>query len=127
MDLNNIHNYLIKLKLSDYINSRVIEVENDDGEKEKGIFIPLDINNLFVTVRNTVISWVFATQKMYDPIDNMSHYLKMKVDKSHKDKLKQLGYDPPYLGGMKETRIMTDYQIQKAKQKAKMVEISDYE
>ena len=127
MQLSQVHNYLIKLKLSDYINSRVIEVENDDGEIERGIFIPLEINNLFVTVRNTVISWIFATKKLYEPIDNMSHYLKMKVDKNHKDKLKNLGYDPPYLGGMKETRIYTDYQIKKISKTSKQVLIEDYE
>ena len=32
-------NYMAKFKLSNYINSRVVEIENDDGVKEKGIFI----------------------------------------------------------------------------------------
>lgn len=122
-----IHNYLIKLKLSSFINSRVIELENDDGVKEKGIFIPLEINNLFVSTRNTVISWIFATEKMRESIDGLSHYLKMKTSHEHLDKLKNLGYEPPYLGGMKQTNITTNYQIQKKHSQPKRVSIEKYE
>ena len=120
-------NYLMKIKLSSYINSRVVEMENDDGVMEKGLFIPLEINNLFLSTRNTVISWVFATEKQRQAIDGLSHYLKMKVDKAHLDKLKSLGYEPPYLGGMKRTYIATNYQRKKNQEKTKKVSIEYYE
>lgn len=103
------NNYLAKLKLSNYINSRVIEVENDDGVTEKGIFIPIEMNALFLTPRNQVISWVFVNEKLHDTGDGYSHYLRLKSDKRHVEYLKSLGYDVPYLGNMKTSTFETKY------------------
>ena len=127
MDRKNIDNFLVKLKLSDFIDSRVIEVENDDGVKEKGIFIPVEINDLFITKRNTVIAWMFATRKFYEPIDGLTHYLKLKTSREHLQKLRDLGYEPPYLGGMKPSYIITDYQARKISREPKKVKIGEYE
>ena len=129
MAYNKIENFLAKIKLSSYINSRVIEVENDDGIKEKGIFIPIEINELFLTPRNNVISWVYMTQKLYEPIDGLTHYAKMKVSRNHLDKLGVMGYKPPYLGGMKPIKIFTSYQENKKweSRTPKKVSIEDYE
>lgn len=129
MAYNKIDNFLAKIKLSAYINSRVIEVENDDGVKEKGIFIPIEINELFLTPRNNVISWVYMTQKMYEPIDGLTHYAKMKVSMEHLDKLSVMGYKPPYLGGMKPIKFFTSYQGNKTRELKipKKVSIENYE
>ena len=127
MILEGVDNFLVKLKLSSFLNSRVIDVEDDDGVREKGIFIPIEINNLFLSTRNTVIAWMFATKKFSCPIDDMTHYLKLKVSKTHVDKLKRLGFEPPYLGGMRKTNIYTGYQMKYKKKEPKRVKIQDYE
>lgn len=103
------NSYVAKIKLSNYINSRLIELENDDGVMEKGIFIPIELNELFVSPRNQVISWMFVNEKLHDTGDGYSHYLKMKSSKKHVDYINSLGYETPYMGNMKSNVFTTQY------------------
>ena len=105
------NNYVAKLKLSNFLGSKVIDYENDEtGEFEKGIFIPLDLNGLFLTPRNQVIAWAFVNEKLHDTGDGFSHYLKLKTDKHHIKLLNELGYEAPYLGSMKTSTFFTQSQ-----------------
>lgn len=119
------NNYLAKIKLSNYINSRVIEVENDDGEREKGIFIPIDINGLFLTPRNQVISWMFVNEKLNETGDGFSHYLKMKTNSKHLDYINALGYTTPYIGVMRSCSFSTKYHDTYSKMKSSKVKNID--
>lgn len=83
---------MAKFKLSNYINSRVIDIENDDGVMEKGIFIPIEINGLTLTPRNQVISHLFVNEKLHDTGDGYSHYIKMKTNHKHVEELDRMGY-----------------------------------
>ena len=122
------NNYLAKVKLSNYINSRVIDVVNDDGEMEKGIFIPIDINGLFHTPRNQVISWLFINEKLSETGDGFSHYIKMKTDSKHLEKLNALGYTTPYIGVMRSCTFFTKYHDTYSKmQSTKVKNIEDDE
>jgi hypothetical protein len=102
-------NYLAKFKLSNYINSRVVEIENDDGVMEKGIFIPIEINGLTLTPRNQVISWMFVNEKLHETCDGYSHYIKMKTNHKHVEELDRMGYSVPYVGSMKSSEYVTQY------------------
>ena len=102
-------NYLAKFKLSNYINSRVVEIENDDDVMEKGIFIPIEINGLTLTPRNQVISHLFVNEKLHDTGDGYSHYIKMKTNRKHVEELDRMGYSVPYVGGMKSSEYVTQY------------------
>ena len=115
------NNYLAKVKLSNYINSRVIEVENDDGEREKGIFIPIDINGLFLTPRNQVISWLFVNERLHDTGDGFSHYMKLKSDAKHVEYINALGYTTPYIGVMRSSTFQTKYHDTYSKMQSKKV------
>ena len=122
------NNYLAKVKLSNYINSRVIDIENDDGEKEKGIFIPIDINGLFLTPRNQVISWLFVNERLSETGDGFSHYIKMKTDNKHLEKMNALGYTTPYIGVMRSCTFYTKYHNAYSKlQSTKVKNIEDDE
>lgn len=103
------NNYLAKVKLSNYINSRVIDIENDDGVMEKGIFIPIEINGLTLTPRNQVISWMFVNEKLHDTGDGYSHYIKIKTNHKHVEELDRMGYSVPYVGSMKSSEYITQY------------------
>lgn len=102
-------NYLAKFKLSNYINSRVVEIENDDNVMEKGIFIPIEINGLTLTPRNQVISWMFVNEKLHETGDGYSHYMKMKTNHKHVEELDRMGYSVPYVGSMKTSEYVTQY------------------
>lgn len=122
------NNYLAKFKLSNYINSRVMEITNDDGELEKGIFIPIEINGLFLTPRNQVISWIFVNERLHDTGDGYSHYMKMKTDKKHVEYLDNMGYSTPYVGVMRSCSFSTKYhETYATMQSNKVKNISDDE
>jgi len=105
------NNYVAKIKLSNFLGSKVVDLENDEtGELEKGIFIPIELNSLFLTPRNQVIAWAFVNEKLHDTGDGFSHYLKMKTDKHHVELLDKLGYKAPYLGSMKTSTFYTQNQ-----------------
>lgn len=99
--------------LSAYIDAKVIEVENDEGIMEEGVFIPIAKNAITVDAKTKFISsWCYMTERH---LRNWSHYLKLKVDKTAKSELDKLGIKPPYLGWAKVNRKMLPYHQQNDK------------
>lgn len=96
-------NFLCRLRLSSFLDARIIEVENDATRmQEKGLFIPIDINELYVTKTNMVYANALVYKRNYIG-DGNSHHIKPKYSKKHRDYLETLGYDVPYIATMKPT------------------------
>lgn len=108
--MKKITNYFLKLKLTNYINARIVEIENDDGIMEKGVFIPIDINGLYVTKDKSVYSTAFATQKTVMGTHISTHYIRHKMTKEQVEKLKEYGYTPPYIGNLRRDYNVYDFQ-----------------
>lgn len=107
----NATNYIARLKLSNFIGAKIIELDNDETmNKEKGIFIPIELNGLFVSPRNQVFAWFFVNEKLHDTGDGYSHYMKLKTNKKHVEKLDKLGFATPYIGAMKTSTYFTSSQ-----------------
>lgn len=99
--MSNAVNYIMRFNLTGLIGSRVIESENSDGVIEKGVFIPIEPNDLYVDpLSKHVLCEAFVNSRAYNIDNNKSHYIKMKPSKEHAEKLKSLGYKLPYLGSM---------------------------
>jgi len=96
-------NYMMNLKITNFLGSKIISVENADGVEEKGVFIPLDMNDLKVTDKGHVYVNAFVTEKMTNTRDDNSHYIKQKVSKAHVNYIKDLGYETPYLGSLRQS------------------------
>lgn len=94
-------NYTIQLKLSNYLGSRIMPIENEDGFIEDCLVIPLKINDLSVSKSKNVYGKAFMTRSMNGNIKGWSHYLRMKVGREAYDKMLSLGYSVPYLGNAK--------------------------
>lgn len=94
-------NYTLQLKLSNYIGSRIMSIENEDGLIEDCLVIPLKRNDLSVSKSKNVYAKAFMTRSMNGNIKGWSHYLRMKVGREAYDKMKALGFDVPYLGNAK--------------------------
>lgn len=103
-------NYEMRVKLSNFIDSRIIEQEDDNGVREKGIFIPIDKNALYVNDHNCVFFSAFVTEKIANTGDSASHYLKQKTNKQHVAMLDSLGYKTPNLGSMWEKNYRPRFQ-----------------
>lgn len=119
------NNYLLRFSLTSFIGSRVMEVENDEGFMEKGIFIPFEINGLHTTNRGNVSAYCFVTERMTASIDGSSHYLKMKLSKAVLDRINELGYDTPFMGCMKPSHFTPTYQLDYLKS-AQRVSATEY-
>lgn len=118
-------NYILRLTLTNFVCSRVIDIENEDGVSERGVFIPLDINGLHVTDRGNVSSHFFVTERMRTAIDGGTHYVKMKINKDALNRMNELGYENPYVGDMRPTSIKPSYQSEFSKTGGR-VKSSDY-
>lgn len=103
-------NYEMRVKLSNFIDARIVEQEDDNGVMEKGIFIPIEKNALYVNDHKCVYFSAFVTEKISNTGDNASHYIKQKTNKEHIATLNSLGYKAPNLGSMWEKNYRPKFQ-----------------
>lgn len=111
-------NYNLTFNLTKFLGSRVVDMENQDGFMERGVFIPLDMNGLHVTKRGNVNAYAFVSERMGISVDGSSHYLRLKVPQEALKEINKLGYELPYIGCMKPFNHTTKYQYDKMKERA---------
>lgn len=104
------NNYCMTINLTAFIGSKVIEVEDENGIPEKGVFIPIDKNELYQS-HGRVFFGAFVTEKTYNTGDNKSHFVKQRVTGDHIKKLASLGYKCPYLGSLYPTSFTPNFQL----------------
>ena len=94
-------NFKIKLNLNKFIDSRVVEIDGIDGDKERGLFIPFDKNGLSQFKNGGVYITAFANistiakQNWYG-----THYILLDPSSKQKEKMEDLGYKVPIIGSM---------------------------
>lgn len=103
-------NYEASLKLTNFIDAAVKELEDNDGNREMCLVIPLEKNGLNVSCNGHVYCNMFVNEKTYETGDNNSYYFKQKTDRNHLAKMDSLGYKTPYLGVMHRTFYKTNSQ-----------------
>lgn len=88
-------NYEMRMKLTKFIGSRIIESEDENGVVERGVFIPIDKNCLFETENNDVMVAAFVNENvnsLQSGKNNVSHIIRQKTNPKHAQKLRDLGY-----------------------------------
>lgn len=116
-------NYVLKLSLTKFLGARVCDVENENGEMEQCVCIPLDRNNLKKNPNGHVSVYLFMAKTTVANIYGWTHYLKMKLDPNFIKKINELGLDNPFLGNAK----LKSYVAFKDAYDNKFVKASDYE
>ena len=116
-------NYVLKLSLTKFLGARVCNVENEYGEMEECVCIPLERNNLKKNPNGHVSVYLFMAKTFVANIFGWTHYLKMKLDPNFIKKIKDLGYDNPFLGNAK----LQNYVAFKDAYIEKLVKAGDYE
>lgn len=96
-------NYELRLILTKFIEAQVTKLENADGNLEEGIFIPIERNGLYKKSNGAIEFSAFVTENVHSANDTRSHYVKLKLPKEKIYEIKELGYEPPYLGSLKIT------------------------
>ena len=116
-------NYVLKLSLTKFLGARVCDVENEHGELEQCVCIPLDRNNLKKNPNGHVSVYLFMAKTTVANMYGWTHYLKMKLDPNFIKKINELGLDNPFLGNAK----LKSYVAFKDAYDNKFVKASDYE
>ena len=115
--------YVVRITLTRFIGARVMDVENEFGDMETCVCIPLDRNNLKKNPNGHVSVYLFMAKTFVANIFGWTHYLKMKLDPNFIKKIKDLGYDNPFLGNAK----LQSYVAFKDAYIEKLVKAGDYE
>lgn len=118
-----IANYIIKFVLTNFLGSRIAQVENENGDLEECVCIPLERNNLKKNKRNQVSAYAFMTKSDVANMYGWTHYLKLKTNPDFVKKCDELGLKTPYLGNSKES----NYVVYKKEYQQKLVKANDYE
>lgn len=116
-------NYIIKLILTSFWGARVQHTENEDGDLEECICIPLERNNLKKNTKGQVTSYFFMSQSQVSNMYGWTHYLKPKLDPIFLKKQNDLGYKNFYAGNAKKS----NYVVYKKEYQQKLVKANDYE
>lgn len=102
-------NYELVMKISNFIDTRIMDLEDNDGNTEKCLVIPLEKNGMNVSSNNHVYCKFFVNERTYGE-GKATHYLRVKLSKKVVAKLEALGYKTPYMGLMFRSIFKTSYQ-----------------
>ena len=96
--------YEMTLYLSNFIGCRVESSEDEYGNIEEGIFIPIDRNGLIRTKENKYLVWGFV-QELDVPSLGFSHRVMLKTNPAHVRQIQEKGIDVPCIARMKPTKF----------------------
>jgi hypothetical protein len=91
--------YSLKIKLTGFINAQITEIEDESGERSRGVFIPEAENDLFFTDDNVVYANAIAFPSRA-PKNNFSHCLLLCQNAEHQEEMKERGLKSSGLGYM---------------------------
>jgi hypothetical protein len=91
-------NNKLTIHLTAFKQSRVIEVENDEGELEKGVFIPLTWNDLHETRNGTVSCQLAMWERKNNYYYGQTHSIIPMWTGRFRDKMVALGEKAEFIG-----------------------------
>lgn len=95
--------YFVTLRLTDFFGARYERLANEDtGEEEFGVFIPIRPNNILVSPKKKAIV-TFKAEVSQIPSTKYTHVLSPILEREHYVERKSLGYDVPFMGFMRPT------------------------
>jgi hypothetical protein len=92
--------YIGSIRLTGFHEARIIEDDTNDGRRQVGVFIPLDINGLKVHHNMSVYAPLYLMERRL-PYKGVTHYFRQRGDKHYTQQLEDLGLELAYLGEMR--------------------------
>lgn len=93
----------LAINLSKLHGARVIEQFDEDGYTEKGIFIPLDRNDLHEGKNKCVVIYAYLNYNRFFPNEE-SYQVIQNVSSNFARKIKELGYKKTVLGYLRDVK-----------------------
>lgn len=118
---------VMKLVLTSFLGAQVKDVENENGDMERCVCIPIDRNGLRVGQTGKVSCYCFVNKTQNANRYGWSHWAKLKGSPAFVNKLKSLGFSLPYIGNLKPSNYVFYNENYKKTVAANKVKLSDYE
>lgn len=118
---------IMKFVLTAFHGACVKDVENEFGDLERCVCIPLDRNDLRVGETGKVSCYAFVVPCRNANRFGWTSYIKHKVSNRFVEKCKDLGFSPPYLGNLRPSNYVSYAKNYNAAYKADKVKIKDFE
>ena len=90
--------------LSNFVGSRVVSQEDEYGNEELGVFIPIERNGFVRTNDGRWLTWGLV-QELDIPSFGFTHRVMHKTNPSHVRKLHEQGIGVPWIARMKPTKF----------------------
>lgn len=104
------NNYFLSFKLTNFYGSRVETLEDEDGNKEECVVIPLKRNGLKVSDANGAVYVNAFVNEKVQTHDKHTHYITQYCVRDHLSYLRELGYPAPRLGYMDKSVYKPSFQ-----------------
>ena len=96
--------YEMTFYLSNFFGARVVKSEDEHGNEEEGIFIPIERNALICAKTGKWLTWGLV-QELDIPLFGFSHRVIHKTNPAHVRELQEQGLEPPMIARMKPTKF----------------------
>lgn len=96
--------YEMTFYLSAFRGSRMIQAEDENGEMEYGVFIPIERNGIVISGNNNPLTWGFV-QELDVPQRGFTHRVLQKTNPAFMKTLEKQGESPILIARMKPTRF----------------------
>lgn len=90
--------------LSHFIGAREVVCEDENGEQELCLAIPIERNGLVSSREGRWMTFGFV-QELDNPNGAFTHYVKQKTNPAHLRWLESQGLEPPTIGRLKPTKF----------------------
>lgn len=100
----------MSFKLTNFFGTRIETLENEEGEREECVVIPMARNGLKVSEANNAVyvnAFVSAKGMKHD---KRTHYITQYCVKEHLARLRELGYEAPRLGYLESSTFKPSFQ-----------------
>jgi hypothetical protein len=116
-------NFIVRLVLTRFFGAQVKLIENENGEMEECVCIPLERNDLKKSDRGNVSAYFFMTKTRVANMYGWTHYLRQKVNPMFLKKINEMGFQMFYAGNAKDG----NYIVHKNNYQQKFVKIEEDE
>ena len=107
--------HILRLELTSFFGAQIKEVENENGEKEECVCIPITRNNLRKGKTGKVSSYAFINPMYKANPYGWTYYVTMKASRDFVNEKAKLGYRMPILGNMRQSFPNDQYDIEEDK------------
>ena len=96
---------IMRLDLSAFLGAHIEDLPNQEGVTERSVVIPITRNGIQETPRHKLLTYAFVRRLKSYVNNDWTHAIRLKMPKDMIVRLRELGYESPYIGYLKPEDI----------------------